>query len=114
MPFAPPTFGYEEDHISQTIIDHLQPNNSCYAIRSTSSIQAAGIATNDVIVIDRSLSIRHNGFALIRLDDEIHLIKTVLQKGSWFAVNDERRGKLSGDIEVIGIVTNVIKDQLND
>ncbi|WP_318521285.1 LexA family protein [Photobacterium leiognathi] len=112
MPFAPPTHGYEEDHISHTIHEHLFPNNCCYAVTAPNALEDAGIAENDVIVVDKSRSFKHGNVALIRIESESYVVRLYKSKNIWYAVNDERKGKMTEDVCVLGVVTNVVKDQL--
>ncbi|WP_318441666.1 S24 family peptidase [Photobacterium leiognathi] len=113
MPFAPPTHGYEENPIGETVYDYLLPNNCSKAIYSPTSLELCGIVKNDVIIIDPSLPIKNGSIALIRLEDETFVVKLVQNKGKWFAVSDTRKGSLSDDITMLGVVTNVIKNQID-
>lgn len=112
MPFTPPTHGYEESHISHTIHDHLFPNNCCYAVTSPSNLSSLGISEGDVVIVDRSAKVQPKSVVLIRIESDTFIVQLHKGKDAWFAINDDRKGKMTDEVQVIGVVTNVIKDHL--
>lgn len=77
------------------------------------SMRGAGIGPGDIIVVDRSLTARHNQVVLVRIGDHL-LLKRLLIQGQTIALQtDPPRPQsllldLSRDMEIWGVVTYCI------
>lgn len=77
------------------------------------SLENAGIKTNDILVVDRSLFIAHNKLAIIRLRDEFTIKRILFRDAKMFLVDDTTIEKPievthDTDFELWGIVTFII------
>ncbi len=110
--FRPPTDGYVEAPIGETVIEHLQPRPTVKAITAPGDLVIAGINTNDVIMVEPTSTLVDKAIVLLRKDGETVLAKLHQQKGKWCAATDTHKGVLTENIEVVARVSAVIKDQL--
>lgn len=107
-----PQDGYEEPHIREAIIEHLQPRPTVKAIVSPSSFGQM-IAVGDVITVEPASHIVEGGMYLLRSKGSDINIATIFRKqGIWYAKADNRIGYLDDSVEVLGRLSAVVKNQL--
>ncbi|MGF1760844.1 hypothetical protein L4D76_23570 [Photobacterium sagamiensis] len=51
---------------------------------------------------------------MMELDGEIFCAQLYWQNGQWYAVTDDRRGKVTEDMLLLGVATRAIKNQIKD
>ncbi|MEF1217029.1 S24 family peptidase [Photobacterium damselae] len=110
--FRPPTEGYEEQPIDEAVIEFLQPRPTVRAIVANCDLTVGAIKTGDVIMVEPTSNIADKAIVLLRKDAETIIAKIYKNGDKWFAVSEHRKGALSDQIEVIGRVRAVIKNQL--
>lgn len=85
-----------------------------FFVRATgTSLEGAGIKTNDILIVDRSLFIAHNKLAVIRLQEEFTIKRIILRDAKMFIADDSCIDKpleitQDTDCEVWGIITFII------
>ncbi|MBV7264350.1 hypothetical protein KCG43_20265 [Photobacterium sp. WH24] len=113
MPFPPPTHGFEERHIADSLDEHLVPNKSAIEpYKATADLQLRTISKGDVITIEKGRAPHHQCVALIEQHGDVFLAVLYWHHGRWFARTDEHKGAVSEDMTLIGIARDLIKDQL--
>lgn len=77
------------------------------------SMRGAGIFPGDVLVVDRSLTARHNQLAIVRVGDHL-VIKRLLVRGQCVFLQTDPPGErairleVSQDMEIWGIITYIV------
>lgn len=113
MPFPPPTDGFVESPIADTLEDYLLPKKSAiHAIEATDDLQIKGIAKGDALTIELGRH-PHNGcVGLIDYEGDTFLAVLHWQRRRWYVQTDDRRGAVTEDMTLIGVARVLIKDQL--
>lgn len=73
----------------------------------------AGIRSQDILIVDRALSVSHNKIVVARIHDELTVKRIVMQEDKLFLMPDNENYKpleitAETDFEIWGIVTYVI------
>ena len=97
--------------LNDLVIKH---QSSTYFIRVIGdSMEGAGIKTNDILIVDRSLSAANNKVVVVRINDEFLVKKLVIKEDKIFLFAENNKYKpieitSEMDFEVWGVVTFVI------
>lgn len=112
--FGSPAAGYEELPISEQITEMLIGGNDCYATTAPNAITyPCSIDTQDVIIVDRRIKPVLPCAVLARVNGDTVLAALSMSKGKLYLSTSDKTGFVNPDgLEIIGTVTNVIKDQL--
>ncbi|WP_318491880.1 S24/S26 family peptidase [Photobacterium leiognathi] len=112
MPFPPPTAGYEDKPIGDSIIDYLQPRPTVLPYKAPNDLSVAGINEGDILMCEAARPPANGSIAIIAKDSERIVVKLHWHKGKWFAETDFTKGAITDAIEYVALVRHVIKDQL--
>lgn len=112
MPFPPPTQGYEDKHVGDSITEHLKPRPTVNAIYAPCNLDLAGISKGDVIMVEAAVRPFNKCVSLIEKDCDSMLVRLHWQKGKWYAQNDTSSGSVIENLRYIALVRHVVKDQL--
>ncbi|WP_318515726.1 S24 family peptidase [Photobacterium leiognathi] len=113
--FAPPTHGYEESPISEQITNLLLAGGTSHAIYAPNDLttHSVDICKTDVIVIDRNRTPKNQDLIVVELDGEVVLAEILISRSMKVKLRaNNRQGIVNDGLNVIGVVTNLIKDQL--
>ncbi|MGR5368431.1 hypothetical protein [Photobacterium damselae] len=112
--FGSPAAGYEESPISEQIIELLIGGGDCYATTAPNTIiHPCVIDEGDAIIIDRSIRPTPPCAALVRINGDTLIASLFVRNDKLYLSTDTRTGFVNpDDLEIIGTITNVIKDQL--
>ena len=112
MPFPPPTAGYEDKPIGDSIVEYLQPRPTVLPFPAPNDLAVAGIEQGDILLTEAARPPAYGSIAIIAKDAERTVVKLHWHKGKWFAENDYAKGVITDSIEYVALVRHVIKDQL--
>lgn len=97
--------------LNELMIKH--PSSTFFIRVIGNSMINAGIHTNDILIVDRSLTVSNNKIVVARLNDEFTVKRILMQSNKTFLLADN--GKYSPieikedmDFEVWGVVTYII------
>lgn len=115
MPFPSPATGHEEPHVSETLMDYLVGKpSSTRIVELDRDFDLLHLAKGDLLVIEQGRN-PHNGCtALVELDGDSFCVQLYWNKGQWYAITDERSGKVTEDMTLVGVATRSIKNQMAD
>ncbi|MCL5875714.1 MAG: translesion error-prone DNA polymerase V autoproteolytic subunit [Candidatus Dependentiae bacterium] len=111
FPSAIENFSEQALDLNDLLIHH--PASTFFVRVSGDSMINAGINSNDILIVDRSLPVLHNKIAVVRIHDEftVKRLKLIGSTIQLVAENDQYKPieiKPETDFEVWGIVTFVI------
>lgn len=92
----------------------VQNPHATYFIRVRGqSMRGAGISPGDILVVDRSLTARHNQLAVVRVRDHLLIKRLLVQGQRVFLQTDPPGGRtirlnVSQDMEIWGVITYII------
>ena len=111
--FPSPAEGYIERSldINELVVKH--PAATFYIKVHGDSMQNAGISSEDILVVDRSLKARHQDIVVAVLDGEFIVKRLLLEQNDIFLISENKSQSLikinkSSQFEVWGVVTYVI------
>ncbi|MGF1727049.1 hypothetical protein [Photobacterium nomapromontoriensis] len=112
MAFPPPTHGYEEKPIGDSVMEYLLPRPTVTTTKAPNSLSVAGIDEGDVLTVEPHRTPANGSIALIEKDGELFVVKLRWHQGKWFAQTDSNQGVVTEDINYVALVRTVIKSQL--
>ncbi len=113
MPFPPPTQGYEEQHISDTVLEYLLPRPTVKAIKSPNDLSIAGVTEGDVITVEPHKPPKNGSIAIIERDGEQYIVKLHWHQQQWYAETDTHICVITENINYIALVRAVVKSQID-
>lgn len=115
--FPSPARDYIEESINlnQELIQN--PNWTFLGEIEGDSMQGAGIANGDIVVVDKSLDARHGSIAICSLDGGLTIKKLHMQNDELYLVSANSKYSAikvtdESDFNVWGVVTHTIKKML--
>lgn len=112
--FASPAEEYRGLNLDLNMLLVKNPSSTFFARVTGSSMQSLELYDGDILVIDRSLSVRDNKLALCYLDEEFIVRRLSVEKDCTYLFTDDVNSKpvkidANSDFLLWGIVTYVIK-----
>ena len=113
MAFPPPTDGFVDRSITETLDDYLIPKKSAiYTMKASDDLAIKQIFKGDAVTIEIGRN-PHNGcVGLVEYEGETFLTVLHWRRGRWFAQTDDRQGAVTESMRLIGVARALIKDQL--
>ncbi|MCG3884472.1 hypothetical protein I3271_07200 [Photobacterium leiognathi] len=81
MPFPPPTFGYEDKPIGDSVTEYLQPRPTVLPYHAPNSLAIAGIEEGDVLMVEAAKPPANGSIAIITKEAERQVVKLSWHKG---------------------------------
>lgn len=113
--FGSPASGYEESPISEQITEMLIGGGASYAIKAPNSLSSSSIEVGDAIIVNREMKPKNGSIVVVRVRGDVVLVRLVISKTNQkiYLACDDHAGTVDPDeLEIIGVVTNIIKDHL--
>ena len=113
--FPSPAAGHEEKYIGESLQEHIvRKPAATRLLMLDSDFVRMGLVKGDVVVIELDRRPHHECLALVEQYGETFFCQLFWCNNNWFAVTDDRTGRVTADLCLVGVSRGFIKDQLMD
>lgn len=112
--FRPPTEGYEETPLVDAIMEHLIPDKSgVKAVLADRDLTIANISKGDAVTVEFGRQPKTGNIGLVDYQGDQFFAIWHWHRGRWYVQTDDRKGRVTEDMLLIGIAQHIIKNQLD-